>query len=439
MLTLIALLLGCNSHENTDDTGLVAPIPELPTAGCGAEAYAWVPLSEVGAVITYEAVPEWSMTADGISTLLGMMDLDGVEVPYGSRVYRVRYLTQDRGALTEATGLVALPDAGEQALSPPTVLYTHPTTGFEDFCAPSQRDIFWAALPIALAGLGYAVAAPDYLGQNGLGEPSPVRHPYLVAEPTAVASLDAVRALWAFPELGPVDPAASGYIVGASQGGGAAVWAERYAPEYLPEFEVRASMISVPVLDLRAWAVEGAQTLSVGSVGAATALASMRDWYRGEAPLSEVIPADQVAYVEEVMATECPRTRIPEGITDLDQVFTSEWQEAAGEGQFWEPWSCWLAENSVGSAPVNRGLGTPILMVIGSADDVALSASQRLAYNELCAEGHEVYGIECRDLGHYEATIESLDTQLAWLRDFEAGVALGTPCEGLVVMDCVAP
>ena len=51
-----------------------------------------------------------------------------------------------------------------------------------------------------LSSLGYITIAPDYIGMLGFGEPSPEGsiHPYLIAAPTALASLDAVRAALAY-------------------------------------------------------------------------------------------------------------------------------------------------------------------------------------------------------------------------------------------------
>ncbi|MBN2797983.1 MAG: hypothetical protein JXX28_02435 [Deltaproteobacteria bacterium] len=429
---LLSLLFACGQPPEAEEA---APLPQLPTSSCG-EAYDWQPLTDMGEVLDWEPVEEWSMSAASIRSLLAMGDVpDTGEIQYGSRVYRVRYRTQDRGRPAEATGLIALPDA--EGLEPATLLYMHPTTGFEDFCAPSARDIFWGAVPIALAGAGYAVAAPDYLGQNGFGAEAEARHPYLVAEATAVAGLDAVRALWSFSEA---DISHRGLILGASQGGGGAVWAERYAGAYLPELELQGSVIAVPLLDLVAWSEEGATELSVGSVGAALALASMKDWYGLAADLGEVVVPEQLETVEEVMATECPRTALPEGITSLDQVFTPAWQQAGAEGAQvdWSPWGCVLAENSVGHAPVNQGAGTPVMMVLGGADDVALTASQRIAYRALCDEGHQVIALECAGLGHYDAVLQTMALQLQWLRQLDAGEAMGEPCGEISVVDCAA-
>jgi hypothetical protein len=76
----------------------------------------------------------------------------------------------------------------------PIVLWTHGTQGFVDACGSTAQGLSGGAGNLFLATLGYAVAAPDYLGMNGWGEPSGFLHPYIAPEPKAVASLDAVRA-----------------------------------------------------------------------------------------------------------------------------------------------------------------------------------------------------------------------------------------------------
>lgn len=47
---------------------------------------------------------------------------------------------------------------------------------------------------MTLASSGYVVVAPNYISLRAFGDPTGFLHPYLVGQPTAIASLDAVRA-----------------------------------------------------------------------------------------------------------------------------------------------------------------------------------------------------------------------------------------------------
>lgn len=435
MLTLL-LFTACN-RDKADDT---APqtFPELPTADCGRAPYDWAALEGMGQVVASEWVEDFSLSAGAAASLAGLAGLDDTSaLVYDVNVYRVRYTTQDRGVKTEATGLVALPVAAEAT----PLLYTHPTTGFEDFCAPSGRDLTWAGVPIALAAAGYAVAAPDYLGQNGFGDEATERHPFLVAEATAVASLDSVRALWALAESTDGAPALSRdlLLIGASQGGAAAVWSERYAAAYLPEATLLGSVITVPVLDLVRWAELGATELSAGSVGAGLAMASMNDWYDLSLDVGDFVVPEQKDRLEETMANECPSAELPDDISSLDDLYTQDWMDtlATGDLDAWSPWSCMLAESSVGHAPLDQGAGIPTLMIIGTDDTVALTRAQETAYTALCDEGHAVLALACTGGGHYDTVQNTLDRQLDFLAERAAGEAFDSEtCGEILEISC---
>src|SRR5690606_3781338 len=99
--------------------------------------------------------------------------------------------------------------------------------------AESETRLF-AAL---LASYGYVAVAPDYLGLKNYGDPTGFLNPALVGQPTAVASIDAVRAALRLEpeERGGLCVPASFVAVGGSQGGHAALWVDRLAPHYARE------------------------------------------------------------------------------------------------------------------------------------------------------------------------------------------------------------
>ncbi len=107
---------------------------------------------------------------------------------YAIDEYRVVYRTGGTtGASTQASGLVVLPERGDQQLR--VVSYDHGTMVARDD-APSEDDNAGRAAVELFAGRGYAAVAPDYLGL-GLG---PGAHPYMDAATEASASLDMLRA-----------------------------------------------------------------------------------------------------------------------------------------------------------------------------------------------------------------------------------------------------
>ncbi|KAK0712402.1 Alpha/Beta hydrolase protein [Lasiosphaeria miniovina] len=107
----------------------------------------------------------------------------------------------------------------------PAVLWTHGTSGFSSFWAPSAHRALWYehAAPFALAEAGYAVVAPDYagLGVATSWDGSHIPHQYSAAPAAAHDALYSMRAaLAAFPaNLG------SDFVVLGHSQGGATAWA----------------------------------------------------------------------------------------------------------------------------------------------------------------------------------------------------------------------
>lgn len=118
----------------------------------------------------------------------------------------------------------------------PVVVWTHGTIGVDNDCAPSlnartARDSQYLNTWLSL---GFAVVAPDYagLGSDGL-------HHYLNARAEAWSVLDGVRAaLKAFPLQNSL------IFVGQSQGAHAAFASAGYQPQYAPELNVRATILT---------------------------------------------------------------------------------------------------------------------------------------------------------------------------------------------------
>ena len=141
---------------------------------------------------------------------------------YDVAAYRLTYLTTDKDGLTlPATGLVSVPLKPAGAVSP-VLGYQHATT-FHDAEAPSNKVEPYEP-PIVLASLGYIVVSADYVG---FGASKGQEHPYLVAEPTARAVLDMLRAAQAWRQQNRVAGNGQLFLVGYSEGGYATMAAHR--------------------------------------------------------------------------------------------------------------------------------------------------------------------------------------------------------------------
>jgi len=136
--------------------------------------------------------------------------------------HRVEYLTTDaQGREIVASGLVSVPAKPAGARSP-VLGYQHGTT-FVDAEAPSNHAVADEAAVI-LASLGYIVVAPDYVGY-GVSKGAP--HPYLLAEPSAAATVDLLTAAQTWRRRSGVADNGQLFLTGYSEGGYATVAAHQ--------------------------------------------------------------------------------------------------------------------------------------------------------------------------------------------------------------------
>lgn len=429
---------------DSGDSGETEVVPDLPTSECGLPAYEWLPLQGMGELVSVDEAEELSLTADALDALLGATELAHLTpVANGVRTFRVRYTTQDKGQPVEATALLHFPDLAERT-DVPVMLWTHPTTGFMDECAPSAMGLVGAAWPILLASRGYAVAAPDYLGMAGFGAPSGQLHPWVVAEPTAVASLDAVRALLRFADekgdsrdiTGWPDPART-LVMGASEGGFAALWADRYQAAYLPEVTVVGVLASIPATDLRALGERAATHFGDTTAGMAAGIVTMHAWFEADAPLSEVLvpPLDTVA-PDTLWSTCTDYGAAFDDIDTVEQVFTDDFRSAVTTDAELPPWTCFLDSATLRTSTIPRGSTAPVLIVTAENDDLAWPEPVHADIPALCAQGYEIEHVQCAGADHVGGAVQSLDYQLTWAARAAAGEALDTDCAVSAPIDC---
>lgn len=422
-----------------------APTPETPPtsrfgsdlhehpAACGQAAYAWVDDDALGSVVDRAPlrIAEVDDSAAFIELLRDNDAADVVHVPK-RRVFldRFRYVTQDRGQLVEATGLYAFPDPKEVTGPLPLVVYTHGTSGYSDACAPSRLAESPAATDAALVGIfasvfdadgaggGAIVVAPDYLGLNGFGAPSSMSHPYLVAEPTAVAALDAARAAFALAAEDGEDISVV-TVAGASQGGHAAALTARYQPHYAADLPFAGVVSAIPPTDLLAQATRAvsgglAAPVNVGNIVAV--LVAAQRWYGvPREALFDVVNEEFVAGVEATMDETCV---LPEIDADLDDVFTADAVAAAEEGDFGAlpgPWGCIFARSSLIDTDVEKLDDDPRLVVTGEDDDLVDPVVERAAAELECARGETLVFQECAGRDHGGAFLSSIDDMLFFL------------------------
>ena len=425
----------------TDEGAEIPVVPEPPHANCGMPAYDFVPPGELGNLVESENISMLTLDAETINNLLANFDFSAMSpVPYGTVTYRFRYTTQDRGQQVEATGLMAFPASTEPITEPlPILVYQHGTSGFSDPCAPSN-EAYWfedGALGPAVASLGFVVIAPDYIGMNGWGAPSTVKHGYLVGEQTAIGAWDAVRGgLELFESIEGHPPVSNDVVLwGISQGAHASMFTELWGGWYAPEYDVKAVVALVPPTDLLALLKTALSSMSDSTGMLAVAIVAMNLWYGEQANLDLMLTDEEPYFV----ATEGPKYLFPtdeckiaigDGVdiedltlemlfqqTLLDAIATEDWPAIA-------PWNCFFVENTLSSTSVVPPRHTPTLMVYGEIDDMVVTPTQRPDFQKLCEAGYKLDYLECANASHARAALWSLPEQFQWIRDRLAGIPI---------------
>ncbi len=416
----------------TAETDALADAP----ARCGQAAFAWRRDATLGDPT--DVGDEARFTP---AQLRAFVSAAGAELPFEVRetvgLRTLRYVTQDRGSLLESTALAAYPveGAGRQL---PVLLLLHGTSGFTSGCGVSDETAT-RVLAALLASQGIVVVAPDYLGL----EPDEMAyggrlHPYLVGQATAIASLDAVRA------VGKLDPSARGgactstdlLVFGGSQGGHAALWVDRLAAYYAREVRLLGTVATVPPADLVGQAERALLDVVDATDNIAAFYTTASGWYGVGDRLGEVFVAPWDTQLPMALGASCGWSGLPSP-TSTDEVFQATLIEAAREDTFSmrSPWGCMVADNGLTTTSVARlgptDPGYGVLFVTGELDPLVHTPIEREAFRTLCEQGMPVRYLECRGANHGGGTGWALPEILDFLENRRGGEPFERPasCE----------
>lgn len=439
--------------EVEDEDTFVPYDPRVAPALCGVEEYQWLKQEELpmGTGLGFILESEELLTdvegalARKKTALTTMMETNDevksrniVRRPkYDVKVYRIRYQTQDKGELVDATGVVAMPDIDENITFPVISVLHGTVSGFNDLCAPSTDTTIEGeatGTAVLLASFGYIIAAPDYLGLKSFGGPSKELHPYLIAEPTAIAVLDMMRAARNLINLKglkalPGDNA----IIGGSQGGHAAAFTTRYQPYYAPEIVIKGASWGIPPTDLATHAQVALQNFVKASGNTALFLLTSNSWYTGDnANLSDVFvsPFD-VNFPTAAVDPSCEMDAAVEGMDSLDDLYSAEILAEAAVEPFlvnMPPWDCYVATNTLPTTPLPRIDNIPALMVLGELDDLVDPGIETASFEKLCEQGYQINYKKCQGAGHVDGWAWSLEEQFDWVDARIANVPMTDYC-----------
>ncbi len=328
------------------------------------------------------------------------------ESPEGLQWYRIMYLsTTMEGDPTVDTGIVSVPDGDPPKGGWKLATHAHGSTGLADDCAPSRTVVSnpGSSAELQVVGKdaaehGYVVASTDYEGQGGPG-----RHPFLVGESEGRAVLDAARAARGFPGLHLGDDLA---IVGYSQGGHAALWANQIAVKWTPEFHVTGTVAGAPASEVAALLTDGPVPAvdNPQAVGITAGLEAVDPALAGD--LDRLLaPAGKKLL--QVMDTSCTP---PKGFETGKPLLTADPTTT-------QPWKRLMAANTPGSVATDD----PVLIVHSKQDESVPIAQSATLLTRLCTAGQVVERRVLPTGGHVAAAVPAYADGFDWLEGLTEG------------------
>lgn len=457
----IAMLSGCDGSQTDSGTDPVdmgdggspdsAPFSypawnSQSPAICGQSPYTWLPSSTMGTVLEYSRnllpVPTLVIQGLEVAAFLGSQLNVHHAVNYDVQTAVVRYQTQDRGKLVDATAMVSWPKVTNKQF--PVLLFLHPTLGYTDGCAPSAKSADLTApmtiFSLIAASAGYIAVFPDYLNQRSLGQPSTNVTPYLLLEPTALVSLDAVRAAQKYVAAQESLTATKEiYVWGHSQGAQAVEYVTAMQPIYAPEFTVRAAAAVSPPSDLRETAKQNfASTAPTYNLGEAIAYA-WSDYYSVMLSSALLSPWDGLALTQLKNYCNSSYNDPIKSVTDPAKIFTAPFLGTLLSGQTTEPWSCLLHYNSPSTMGPKMNPAVPLLYVTGDKDTTVPPPANDPVSAKWCTQGVKIQYLQCAGADHVRSLTNSVDDVLKFFEDRQAGVSLPTDiCQSRPAVKCAS-
>jgi acetyl esterase/lipase len=324
--------------------------------------------------------------------------------PTGVRWLRIMYLSETlAGKPTVVTGVVTLPDAEPPPGGWPLFAHAHGSTGLADACAPSVSltgDRTSAPEIVLLTGevarRSIAVVSTDYEGLGGPG-----RHPFLVGESEGRSVLDSVRAVRGLPDT---ELSADVGIIGYSQGGHAAAWANQLAGSWTPELDVVGVLAGAPATEVT-------------------------DMVSGDDRASLLLAAGLAATGDDEF--DIARVLTPAGTRALDVIDRVCQQSYPTDGPFvqvdllqTEPWKSALAATVPGSSP-----GAAPVLIVHSQEDRNVPVDDSATFQaRLCRAGGTVERRVLPTGDHVLAAIPAYQQAIDWITELRSGEQPTSTC-----------
>ena len=395
MLILAPLAACSGSSDSSPTTTTKAEEAATTTAATTTTA----PAAEVyeGDVDGFYAVPDPLPTGPH-GTLIRSQVMDDYEFD-GATTYRIMYLSESvAGEPIAVTGMASVPTAEAPEDGRPMITIAHGTTGIADECSPSvtggNAEMGLVESTFSRTAL---VAATDY---EGLGTPG--RHPYLVGESEGRSTIDAILAA---RELPGADPGTKLGIVGYSQGGHGALWANQVAAEWAPDLDVVGTFAGAPASEVGVIVSAAPRVKGFGMMVIAGIHAAYPD-----TDLSQVLtPAGQA--VLETVDEGCVGDVFDAAGGSKEELFVPD----GGQTPRWAELG---AAQDAGTEKTNDA---PTLLVHSNEDQTVPTFFIDQVEQRMCANGQVVERVDLPTGNHTSAAVPAYEQAMEWLQALFAG------------------
>lgn len=329
-------------------------------------------------------------------------------------VYQVVYETVDPwGQPTTASGAVLMPQRDDELVQDRALWGLQRGTVFYDADVPSSGEMvdwgIWRGLLPAAAG--YVTAMPDYLG---FGASRHIVHPYAIAEPTATATIDMLRAARNLAEALEVSLRDEVFLSGHSQGGHATLATQRaIEAAHTEEFELAAVTVAGGAYALSSvvGALFQSEVMLAPQVTAMFTLGLAGVYDLGQ-PLSYYFEPPYDQRVLELYDKTKDNAEIIAGLPSqaTNELYTDAFlADFRGEGA--QEFKAALALNDV---HVGWSPDAPLRLYHGELDDIVPAAMAELTATSLDGPGAEIEVEVFEGVGHLQSIVPSTLASIRW-------------------------
>jgi acetyl esterase/lipase len=312
----------------------------------------------------------------------------------------------------------------------PIFAFAPGTTGIGDQCAPSleqPQTTNWANYEshmVTYAGQGYASVTPDY---EGMRDPDRIHH-YMVGELEGRTLIDSVRALenWDGAK-GRLDTSKI-VLGGYSQGGHAAMWADKIATTYAPELQIRGVVGFGPVMDVKKTLADVTRGANINWFGPYV-LDSYSDYYKHTYDLSRILQPQWITSLSSDVQSHCIDTNLSYWGHSPQAVYTPEFLQALStstlsSGEF-KQLDDDLNKNAVGDQPT----ASAKLINEGAQDNVVPPGQQAEALTKLCKNSRGSVNLKTYpNSTHYNTMAHSFNDTINWMQAVDHGHPVESGC-----------